>query len=129
MWAVVTDLDSHPRWRPALQEFRQISDGPLGVGSRIHEKLRWRGREITLEDEVTALEPERRLGMRGGWKAADFDLELLLEPSGQATTVTFDWTLQPKSLLMHAVAPLLKRNLKRVTAEELEELRRYVEGR
>jgi Polyketide cyclase / dehydrase and lipid transport len=90
VWEVVTDLESHPRWRPSVREFRQVSDGPLEVGSRIREVLEWRGREITLADEVTALEAQRRLGIRGGWKAADFDFELLLEPHGTGTVVTFD---------------------------------------
>jgi len=129
VWATVTDLDSHPLWRPAVREFRKVSDGPLAVGSRIHEVLSWRGREITLEDEVTALEPERRFGLRGGWKGADFDVDLLLEPSGAGTAFTFDWSLQPKSLLMRVAAPFLKGTFERSTAEEVEELKRYTEQR
>jgi hypothetical protein len=112
VWEVVTDLESHPRWRPSVREFRQVSDGPLEVGSRIREVLEWRGREITLADEVTALDAQRRLGIRGGWKAADFDLELLLEPSGTGTSVTFDWTLRPKSLLLRAARTLVAANLR-----------------
>ena len=125
---MVTDLDSHPRWRPALRELRQVSEEPLQVGSRVREILSWRGREITLADEVTALESERRLGMRGGWKAADFELNLVLEPSGGGTNVTFDWTFQPKSLLMRTLAPLLRRTFERTTKDELEGLKRYAEG-
>jgi polyketide cyclase/dehydrase/lipid transport protein len=125
----MTDLESHPRWRPSLREFRQVSEGPLEVGSQIREVLEWRGREITLADEVTVLDAQRRLGIRGGWKAADFDLELLLEPGGTGTVVTFDWTLRPKSLLMRAAAPWLKRSFERATAEEADGLRKYVEGR
>jgi hypothetical protein len=128
VWAVVADLESHPLWRPAVREFRSVSEGPLRVGSRIHEVLSWRGREIVLADEVTALDPERRLGIRGGWKAADFELELLLEPSGEGTSVIFDWTLEPKSLLMRVAAPFLRGTLERSTAEELEGLETYVEG-
>ena len=124
----MTDLESHPRWRPSVREFRQVSEGPLEVGSQIREVLEWRGREITLADEVTVLDAQRRLGIRGGWKAADFDLDLLLDPSGSGTMVTLDWTLQPKSLLMRAAAPLLKRTFARATAEEADGLRRCVEG-
>ena len=124
----MTDLESHPRWRPSLREFRQVSEGPLEVGSQIHEVLEWRGREITLADEVTVLDAQRRLGIRGGWKAADFDLELLLEPIGRGTVVTFDWTLRPKSLLLRAATPWLKRSFARATAEEADGLRRCVEG-
>ncbi|HEU6445579.1 MAG TPA: SRPBCC family protein [Gaiellaceae bacterium] len=129
VWPVVVDLESHPRWRPALKEFRQVSEGPLGVGSRIHEVLAWRGREIVLADEVIALDPEQRLAIRGGWPAATFELDILLEPRGHATAVTFDWTLQPKSLLMRAAAPFLRGTFDRATAEELEGLKRYVGAR
>lgn len=128
VWAVVTDIESHPLWRPALREFRQVSDGPLAVGARIHEVIAWRGREITLADEVTALEPSRRLGIRGGWQAADFELDVLLGPGGERTSVTFDWTMRPKTLLMRLATPLLGRTMRRSTIEELEGLERYVEG-
>ena len=124
----MTDLESHPRWRPSVREFRQVSEGPLEVGSQIREVLEWRGREITLADEVTALDAQRRLGIRGGWKAADFDFKLLLAPRETGTVVTFDWTLRPKSLLMRAAAPWLKRSFERATAEEADGLRGHVEG-
>jgi hypothetical protein len=129
VWPVVVDLESHPSWRPALREFRQVSEGPLRVGSRIREVLAWRGREIVLADEVSALDLQRRLGIRGGWRAATFGLDILLEPRGQATTVIFDWTLQPKSLLMRLAAPFLRRTFERSTEDELEGLKRYVEAR
>jgi carbon monoxide dehydrogenase subunit G len=127
VWAVVSDLDTHLEWRPALLEFRQISDGPLQVGSRIREVLRWRGRELVLDDFVTALEPGRHFGITGGWKAADFDLDLLLEPSDGGTVVTFDWPLRPKSVLLKVAAPLLKGAMRRATAEEARLLKEYVE--
>lgn len=125
----MADLESHARWRPALREFRQVSEGPLRIGSRIHEVLGWRGREIVLADEVTALDAERRLGIRGGWKAANFELDLALEPTDGGTLATFDWTLEPKTLFMRVAAPFLRGTFARSTAEELEGLKAYVEGR
>lgn len=128
VWSVVADLDTHLEWRPALVEFRQVSDGPLAVGSRIREVLKWRGRELVLDDVVTALEPERHFGITGGWKAADFDLDLLLEPTEDGgTVVTFDWPLRPKSALMKLAAPLLKGAMQRATAEEARLLKEVVE--
>jgi carbon monoxide dehydrogenase subunit G len=128
VWSVVSDLDTHLEWRPALVEFRQVSDGPLAVGSRIREVLKWRGRELVLDDVVTALEPERHFGITGGWKAADFDLDLLLEPTEDGgTVVTFDWPLRPKSALLKLAAPLLKGAMQRATAEEARLLKEVVE--
>ena len=127
VWAVVADLDTHTAWRPALREFRKVSEGPLDVGTRIREVLVWRSREIVIDDVVTAFEPPRRFGLRGTWDAADFELDLVLEPSGQATTVTMDWPLYPKSLLLKAAAPFLGRALRRATRDELALLKHRVE--
>lgn len=129
VWAVVSDLDTHTAWRPALVEFRQVSDGPLEVGSKIREVLRWGRREIEMEDVVTALEPPARFALRGSWKAADFELELRIEPDGDGSRVTMDWPLFPTSLLMRVAAPFLARTMRKATVEELEKLKAYVEAR
>ena len=129
VWAVVSDLDTHAEWRPAIVELTQVSPGPLEVGSRLREVLRWRGRELELDDVVTGLEPPRRLAIHGGWSAADFDLELLLEPEGDGTRVTMDWPLHPKSLLMRVATPFLGGTMRKATREELELLKAYVERR
>jgi uncharacterized protein YndB with AHSA1/START domain len=128
VWPAIADLGAHPHWRPAVVELRQLSDGPLAVGSQVREVLRWAGRELELADEVTALEPERLLGMHGEWSAASFDLELRLTPSDGGTSVTFDWSLAPRSLLMRIATPFLGRPMRRSTVEELEGLKAYVEG-
>ncbi len=129
VWVVVSDLDTHTEWRPALQEFRQVSDGSLGVGTRIREVLEWRGREIVIDDVVTAYEPPRRFGIRGGWKAADFEVEFTLEPADGGTKVTMDWPLYPKALLLRLAAPFLGGALRKATREELELLKAHVERR
>jgi carbon monoxide dehydrogenase subunit G len=127
VWAVISDLSTHTVWRPALEEFRQLSEGPLEVGSRIYEVLRWRSRRIEIEDVVTALDPPHRFSIRGGWTAADFELDLALEPVEEGTTVTFDWPLYPKSLLLRVAAPLLRGAMRRATQEEARLLKAYVE--
>ncbi len=129
VWAVVSDPSTHTAWRPALVEFRQVSDPPLAVGSHIREKIRWRGRTIEIDEVVTALEPPRRLGMRGGWKAADFELDLLLEPQDGRTLASFDWSFRPKTLLMRLATPLLSRTLRGATKDELAGLKSYVESK
>ncbi len=127
VWAVVSDLSTHTVWRPSLVEFRQLSDGPLGVGTRIREVLRWKGRTIEVEDVVTAFDPPRRLGIHGGWKAADFDVDFALDPSDVGTRVTFDWSFEPKTVLLRVLTPFLGRTLGGATRDELERLKAYVE--
>jgi hypothetical protein len=127
VWAVISDLDTHTTWRPALKEFRKVSDGPVAVGTQIREVLEWRGREIVIDDVVTAFERSRRLGIRGGWKAADFELNLVLEPVADGTKVTMDWPLHPKSFLLKLATPFLGGPMRKATREELELLKEFVE--
>ena len=128
VWAVVSDPSTHVRWRPALREFTPMPEGPLAVGSHIREVLAWRGRDIVIDDVVTALEPPRRLAMRGGWKAADFEVELTLEPVGEATEVTMEWPFYPKSFLVKLAAPFMGGAMRKSTREELDLLKAYVES-
>ena len=128
VWAVVSDPSTHTAWRPALVELGQVSEGPLQVGSRLREKIRWRGREIEIDDVVTALDPPRRLGVRGGWKPADFELDFLLAPENGGTLVSFDWSFLPKTFLMRLATPLLGRTLRGATRDELVGLKAYVEN-
>ena len=125
----MSDPSTHTAWRPALVEFRQVSDVPLEVGSRIREKIRWRGREIEIDDVVTALDPPRRLGIRGGWKPADFELDFVLVPENRGTLASFDWSFLPKTFVMRLVTPLLGRTLRNATRVELAGLKKYVEDR
>jgi carbon monoxide dehydrogenase subunit G len=127
VWAVVSDLETHTAWRPALVEFQQVSDAPLQVGSRIREVLRFGGRRIEIEDVVTALDPPSRLSLHGSWKAADFGVDFALEPVGTGTRVTMDWPLHPKSVLLRIAAPFLGGTMRKATREELELLKSYVE--
>jgi uncharacterized protein YndB with AHSA1/START domain len=128
VWAVVADLDSHTEWRPALREFRQVSAGPVGAGTRIREVLDWRGREIVIDDVIVDFDPPRRFALRGGWKAADFELAVTLEPVDGGTRVTMDWPLHPKSLLLRVAAPFIGPALRRATREELALLKQRVEA-
>lgn len=129
VWDVVSDPSTHTAWRPALEEFRPLSEGPLEVGSRICEVLRWRGRRIEIEDVVTVLDPPHRFSIHGDWKAATFDLDLTIESFEEGSTVTFDWPLYPKSLLLRLAAPLLRPATGRATREEARLLKAYVEDR
>lgn len=129
VWAVIADPETHTEWRPAVIELTLITPPPMRVGSQLREVVRFAGRQLELADTVTRLEPPHVLGIDGVSKATAFGLELRLEPVEGGTLTTFDWWLEPRSMLMRTAAPLLRRPLHKATAEELELLRAYVERR
>jgi uncharacterized protein YndB with AHSA1/START domain len=60
----LADLENIPRWNYAIVETRNISGGAAGVGARFRQvrSLPTRSEEIV---EITELEPDRHLAMRG----------------------------------------------------------------
>jgi uncharacterized protein YndB with AHSA1/START domain len=88
VWAVLTDLDAYPTWRPGLRAITRLSD--------VDGRTRWRehDRHGTVTFEVVAAEPPFRLVTRiadaglpfgGGWTYA-----IEPTPDGSTLTVTED---------------------------------------
>lgn len=53
---------NHPRWDPDI-ELKQISDGPIGVGSVIHRRNSRSGTPVEGTMEVVEFEPNQAFGM------------------------------------------------------------------
>jgi hypothetical protein len=62
-WCAVEHVRNHPRWDPDM-EMEQISEGPIGLGTRIRRRnVRW-GKPIEGEMEIVEWEPERVMATR-----------------------------------------------------------------
>jgi hypothetical protein len=61
VFALAGNPAEDPRWAAAVAEARQLTDGPLGVGTRFEQVLRLLGRRIRFTCEVTHYEPNRSL--------------------------------------------------------------------
>lgn len=62
-WYAVDHVRNHPRWDPDM-EMDQITDGPIGLGTRIRRRNRHLEEPVEGEMEVTEWEPERVMGAR-----------------------------------------------------------------
>jgi hypothetical protein len=62
-WYAVDHVRNHPRWDPDM-ELTQITDGPVGLGTRIRRRNRHSGEPVDGEMEIVAWEPERVMGAR-----------------------------------------------------------------
>lgn len=62
-WCAVEHVRNHPRWDPDM-EMEQISEGSIGLGTRIRRRnVRW-GEPIEGEMEIVEWEPERAMATR-----------------------------------------------------------------
>jgi uncharacterized protein YndB with AHSA1/START domain len=55
-WYAVDHVRNHPRWNPDL-ELQQISDGPMGLGTRIRRRNTMGETPVDGEMEITEWEP------------------------------------------------------------------------
>ena len=64
VWAAVHDPSGWPQWIPSVKEIKQLSEGPLGAGTRLRIKVRT-GFTFTLVMTVTEFAPGERVVMEG----------------------------------------------------------------
>jgi len=126
VFAFLAHLENVPLWNYAISETRKISAGPVAVGSRYRQTrtLPTRSEESF---EVTELEPDRRLSIRGSLGPFQGDISYLLDPVGENTTLTNTMSLQPSGPL-RLVAPLVASRVKAAVAGNLDTLRQILEG-
>jgi uncharacterized membrane protein len=58
------DWRNDTTWIRALSEARQVTDGPVGVGSRVERVAGFLGKRIEYVNEIVELDPGERLVMR-----------------------------------------------------------------
>lgn len=109
VFALITDFHEVGRILPDIVESVVLTPGPIGVGSRIREKRKVKGRVRESEMVVTAHEPARRFWMdvhSGGKKAGvgGFDLAPA-EDGGTRMRYTIDFRLPGLAVLL---TPLVK---------------------
>jgi uncharacterized membrane protein len=62
--AYMSDPANDPDWIGGLRSARLVGDGPLAEGSRVARVASFMGRKVEYVNEITALEPGRKLDMR-----------------------------------------------------------------
>jgi hypothetical protein len=62
-WYAVEHVRNHPRWDPKM-ELEQISEGPIGLGSRIRRRNHHFDQTLDGEMEIVEWEPERVMAAR-----------------------------------------------------------------
>ena len=65
VYAYASTFSAMPAWRGGVSEVEQLTDGPVGVGTRIRAGGRVLGRPIGIVIEVVALETGSRFAYRG----------------------------------------------------------------
>jgi uncharacterized protein YndB with AHSA1/START domain len=121
VWDYMTDPRHEPDWIGGLKESQLLGEAPLEVGSRVERVAGFLGRRIEYVNEVTELDPPRRLDMRSVKAPFPMRITYTLEGDGdEATTVRN----RVRGGTTRLFAPFVKRNIRRDLARLREILER-----
>jgi uncharacterized membrane protein len=115
VWEFVHDVANDRLWQTTLVESEQLTDGPMGVGTRVREVRHFLGLKVELAWEVTEFEPSRRSAIKGVSGPVPLSGGYLLEPLDAGTRFTVSGELDA-----HGLFKLAEPVFARITARELE---------
>jgi hypothetical protein len=115
VWEFIHDIANDRLWQTTLAESEQLTDGPMGVGTRVREVRHFLGLRIELAWEVTEFEPRRTSAIRGVSGPVPLSGRYLLEPVEGGTKLTVRGELDA-----HGLFKLAEPVFARITARELE---------
>ena len=104
----VADERNEPRYNPKMRRAEQISEGPIGAGTRYRAELVSMGRTIEMDIEFTGYERPRRLASSTHMSWMDTQGGLTFDPVPEGTRMRWTWDLEPHGMLK-VIGPLVAR--------------------
>ena len=125
VFTYLSDLEHTPEWNWAITETKKITPGPVSVGTR-YVQTRSLPKTATEDLEVTSLELNRRIEIRGTLAALPAHLTYQLDREGTGTRLTNTIELEPQGALRLA-GPFVRGRIKQAVADNLGELKARLE--
>jgi carbon monoxide dehydrogenase subunit G len=95
----VADERNEPRYNRQMRSAEQISDGPIGVGTRFRAEMVSMGRTVEMVIEFTGYERPRRLASTTHMSSMDIQYTLTFEPISEGTRMRWSGDLEPHGIL------------------------------
>src|SRR5947209_5721834 len=80
---------NQPRWSPAVKELSQISEGPFGVGTTLHQVREINGKPTPTTTEITEYVENQAFAFATSGESVKSTGRYTFQPSGGGTRVTF----------------------------------------
>ena len=122
----VSEFEHTAEWDPGIAESRKLTDGPVRVGSEYDVVALFRGKRQRFRYRITELDEGRRIVLAGdGEKARSVD-EIVVEPAGSGSRITYTAEITLKGLRRIA-EPLLQPMVKQTGEDAVAGLKRTLD--
>ena len=115
VWEFVHDTTKDALWQTTLVESEKLTDGPMGLGTRVRELRHFLGLRIEVAWEVTEYEPNTTSAIKGVSGPIPLSGRYRLEPLDAGTRLTVSGELDA-----HGFFKLAEPVFARITRRELE---------
>jgi len=128
VFAFVTDVAEYPRWISSIVEVTDIGVEVPAVGSTFTEVASFMGKKIETGKVVTLYEPPHRFSHKSVNGPVPQEFTLLLEPSGEHTTLTLVFEAEPGELFSRVPLQVLVAAVKVLTNSNLSKLKKQLDA-
>jgi uncharacterized membrane protein len=128
VFAYLDQLERHGEWQDAIVSSKVEGDGPVGVGTRVHEIRKIGNREQDTSYEITEHDPPRKTSFRGVAGPVRPVGTVTVEPigDGSSTRVTLDFNLVGRGIGV-LIAPFARMQAKKEIPNSQQRLKTRIE--
>ena len=127
VFAFVADRRNIPQWQGTTKEIQVTPDGPPIVGTKSTQVVSFLGVKLEATDEITALETNRSLSIKGSSGPASLEATWRFEAVGASTRVSGIYQVEPGGLFKVA-GPLFASQAKKQMEADFQRLKDVLEA-
>ena len=128
VYGFIADLpNNYRRWSPEVRQLQLYTSGPVRVGTMGRQVRVDQGRRTESTFRVNALEPGRRVALKG--TSNPFRLAYQLTPVEGGTRLSFEFELSRLELYMRPFEKLIRRTVQEGSERTVRNIKGLVEGR
>ncbi|HEX9887878.1 MAG TPA: SRPBCC family protein [Nitriliruptorales bacterium] len=129
VWDFITEPENNLLVSSNLEEFEQVGEDPVGVGTRFQGIVKVAGRKLSWSNEVAVYDEPKAFHTRSVESPIDFTYDTDLEPDGDGTKVTVHQDIGSFGGFFGKLAdPIVLRMYRRDVRANLEKMKELLEG-
>lgn len=126
VFSFVSNPENTKSWQPEVIEHKMLSDGPMGLGSKMRHVSKFMGRRIEVNIDITEFVPNRKIAFQVVSGTLPYTICYVFGPDGNGTRFTYS-AVMPNNFLLKLMQPLMMPNAKRVIDKDITRLKALLE--
>jgi carbon monoxide dehydrogenase subunit G len=127
VFQVLSDPTRATAFLPNIKESRQLTDGPIRVGTKFRETRVVGGKEASADLLVSAYEPDTHIGLSTEAEGIKVEYHYQLVPVESGTRLTWTCELEASGL-RRMMLPMVAAIMKKEDGSHLRQLKSYLES-